>query len=1275
MILRTATCLAVVILACMNNFSFAADGKEIAAKITAAKSGETVQLPAGPIDVGDVVVPSGVSVVGAGYKQTILNATGFGDGLIVRDGHDVRIADLTIKGARGSALSVRKGSNIRIERVRLLDSATGLLLNDATDARAENVIAANNRVGVVVARGVKCAIVNCTIADNASLALSLTGDRDCAVFNNLIVNSQTGVYCTRDNANVAIDHNVYVTQFTGKIAGEATRRSVDAWRDLSGQDRHSVSMTVDFADVKAGDYRPTSPLAWSPSRATSSDWGVKELNGVQAPEKDIDGAARAGDVDAGAFEVSFPKSRPASGTFTVPSSDGVTSAGLYTKDGNNVAMLFQNLPLRAGSYEFWIPSRTFTGDPMPAGEYELRLVQSDLKLEYIAAAGNSGKSNAIQDLASVEPQCVTFDEHDNVVLTQLGFENNQHVRSFDPNFDNNRWVLKGGGNSVGATVSEKGELFDIRLVDDTGKVSLLKMNADTGKGIAVDSTGTNAKFFEGIFSPKLRGMTELNGMLYVADEGKNKVFVTPTSELTFAKSFDVPAPSHAAADVKRNLVWLISGGQKLVAIDATSGAVKHESTPAPSPCALAVNNGKLAVASASQRKIFIFDCSDPANLKPILAIGRGDDVHGPLVPDRFFGAKSLAISSKGEVAVVDDAHVALFSADGKPKRYHMSVWGQHVSHGKFANDDREHFFDIAGKYSFILDAKKRSWEPGTYFNVPENLTGGRSIHGVFPAGGKTYGVYSGRLKDHGMLVIVRFDENAKVTPLIGYAFDEAAKGMTSRTDTNNDGTIDEKDTPTPLKIEQDIINVRPRVHADGSIVTAGNVVSFKGVDGAGIPNYDWAGRRILKYLGNGTDEAFTSPYDFKTKESAATAQDQVVLPDGSVVAIIKLKSGGGAGFNGGGTDAAGFDASGKMRWFHPLNPPGRSLGLVGMQSVAGVNLTARGSENEFDAIDVDGLGLGVLGPTPEFRWDGMWLDHNEQYRAFIGNDGKPYVVTGDYYSQAYHWQALVGYDRIKRSTVPVNVDAGAAGQLAALPAVPYARAPAPGTVNVVVKKLPAPLTIDGDSKKWRAIGFAPQIVVTPETGQGIDGPDDCSAVIRLGYEGKNLYVQVIKFDDVVTMHQPLKFHYKQDSTEMCINGFMAGFKFNITRTREYGDTIFRDRFMFPKLDLVTDTAQVPRVIKVLDDAREIEERKLIEDTYGVDLSKCKVIVTEFKLPLDYAWSPEALPIKVESGASFWLGFFIDDNDTPGLDVQNLLAWPSTFQAYGDPQQGARATFE
>src|SRR4051794_21077508 len=119
--------LALTILIFTTSAAHAANGKGVADQITSAKAGQTVQLPAGTFDIGDVSVPSGVRVVGAGYKQTILNAAGFGDGLVVKDGKDISLSDLTIRGARASALSVRKASNLHVERVRLLDSAAGLL--------------------------------------------------------------------------------------------------------------------------------------------------------------------------------------------------------------------------------------------------------------------------------------------------------------------------------------------------------------------------------------------------------------------------------------------------------------------------------------------------------------------------------------------------------------------------------------------------------------------------------------------------------------------------------------------------------------------------------------------------------------------------------------------------------------------------------------------------------------------------------------------------------------------------------------------------------------------------------------------------------------------------------------------------------------------------------------------------------------------------------------------------------------------------------------------
>ena len=175
---------------------------------------------------------------------------------------------------------------------------------------------------------------------------------------------------------------------------------------------------------------------------------------------------------------------------------------------------------------------------------------------------------------------------------------------------------------------------------------------------------------------------------------------------------------------------------------------------------------------------------------------------------------------------------------------------------------------------------------------------------------------------------------------------------------------------------------------------------------------------------------------------------------------------------------------------------------------------------------------------------------------------------------------------------------------------------------MVVRKLNEPLPIDGKLAKWRSAGVTPQIVMTPVTGTGIDSPKDASAVIRLAYQGQDLYVQVLRFDDVVSFHQPVAKSHLQDTIEMSLNGFFDGFQFSISNFTDGGEAagpgaaIVRRRFFFNKLEDRTPADHAPRVVEVLPNAKDVEERKLIESIYGQDMSDCKVIVTEFKLPID-----------------------------------------------------------
>ena len=93
---------------------------------------------------------------------------------------------------------------------------------------------------------------------------------------------------------------------------------------------------------------------------------------------------------------------------------------------------------------------------------------------------------------------------------------------------------------------------------------------------------------------------------------------------------------------------------------------------------------------------------------------------------------------------------------------------------------------------------------------------------------------------------------------------------------------------------------------------------------------------------------------------------------------------------------------------------------------------------------------------------------------------------------------------------------------------------------------------------------------------------------------------------------------------------------------------------------------VPRSMKVLDDARDVPERELIEGVYGVDMSDCRVIVDRVQAA-DRRRDLQGLPQGVEGahplgpGPEFWLGFLINDNDDPGTDVQDFLVWPADLQ--------------
>ncbi len=454
------------------------------------------------------------------------------------------------------------------------------------------------------------------------------------------------------------------------------------------------------------------------------------------------------------------------------------------------------------------------------------------------------------------------------------------------------------------------------------------------------------------------------------------------------------------------------------------------------------------------------------------------------------------------------------------------------------------------------------------------------------------------------------------------------------------------------------------------------VLRCGGLDGDGVPIYRAADRRVIT---QSQEHPFVSPYTYAPEPDVGIAGASPASDgSGEFCELLNLRSApGGTGLlNGAGTDAAGIDASGRARWVLPL---GRCQGLYSVWTVGEITVTGVGGTAAVVAFDRDGLGLGTFSQPAAPHYNGYWLDHPQAIYAWKGADARACVMICDNYNGCDRWWRLGDASRIEHATFPVKLEATAAGQIAKLPP-PDAKqvAARAATATVRIPHLKEPMPIDGALEKWRKAGVAPNIIITPETAVvGINGPRDASAVVRVAYQGRDLYVQVLRFDDVVTFHQPLERHYMQDCVEMCINGFGQGFKFDVTRTTDHGDILYRERFFETKLAQLLPADHAPRVIKVLDDARDVPERKLIESVYGEDLSDCKVTISEFKLPIDeetYAGSTKSL-FPVAPGKSFWLGFMIDDNDEPGTDVQRLMVWPATYGTFSPAEDGALATFD
>jgi len=1294
----------------------------LAAKIRSAKPGTVVQIPPGEHVVSDLAIPEGVTLRGSGYDKTVLNASGANIGLLI-SAPGVTISDLTVRAARAAGLSIQNTTQAKVMRVRLSNSLNGLLIAGSQNVRVENSVMDNNRTGLSASRSEDVAIVNCTLFNNGSLGASLTHTVRTRFFNTIIANSATGVFLV-DNTDLLMDHNQYQVNYVGKLSGRPGSVSVAGWSALSGQDTRSIQLPALFDRAKEGDFAPTNPLDWALDRFPGTGLGVAQFGSVKAPDNDLTGTSRKGHWDLGAvFAQPKAPARDAHGQFEVTREGGAVSAGLFEPDGTLVAYLFQNLPLPKGKYRYWLPPRNWEGQPIPDGKYELRMAQGELRMNYRGLVFNTASDSRPESHDSLAARHAIFTPAGQLLLGCGWSESHLQVREFDPKNWTPGWTFQGASEMRGMAMDENGAVFLLRKVSETEPIfTLTKVRLSDGQAEPVSAKEATV-LYSNKFSSDAQGLAVLGQHLFVSDPHANTLWMGETSTGSFERKIEIPEAREVVADPAHDVVWLIEGKSTLVAVDS-AGKIRKRHSLDYGIDRLAANAGRLATLSTETGKIATYEITPPLELRPLRTFGTGADPIGPFRDDVFTfkqdpgrdpGNFGFALNADGGLFVIDSPRMLLIAPDGTVKKSTIAAWGQHPVRGTLAGDRQPRWWNIHSTYSITMDSEKGTWKPdGIWAFDPDLRRGSRAGIAYFSDGSRNFALFRKAfdLFDDGTLApsfrrkemqaagkklittptridLVEFDGYRGRTVVAWEHDPKNGNRLSRRLDTNGDGLINERDEPAVLLTKADGSPVSfafdPRLmYLDdernllvGGGGGTGMLVPYLGLGPDGLPNFGWDRAQVVKAKTASSPKGeFTSPFDLKTVESLhSRAGEFNRFKDGSMAYSLVTKSGGGIGYaHVAGSDLACVRPDGSFKWFVPLPWTG---GVHGIQIQDDILITQDFSDMDWYFFNPDGLGLGVGGVPYEMCWLGMWNDHPEQYRLFRGNDGEVYAILADYILTGFHLFRLEGRDSVTTSRTPVAISASQAQTLTAEPARPVPVSTEPPTFQMTVPKLAKELPIGGDVAAWRQALPVPQIIVSPETSVGsISGPEDASAVIRLGHRDGSLYVQVIRFDDVVTMHQPLDKHYKQDSVEMSLNSFLTGFKLNVTRTREHGETVLRERFALPKFTRVFTPEEMPRSITVLENSKDLPERKFIEDLYGVDLASAKAIITEFRVPLKLLFADD--PTAQVTGASseaIWLGFMVNDNDVPGSDTQDLIVYPATYNTFATKERGILATLE
>jgi len=1299
-------------------------GGELKIRIEKAEIGSVVIVGEGIYRFNEAVnVPSGITITGAGHDKTFLEFNSQ-NGFVLEDVVDISISDLTIKDAESCGIKLINVSDVNITRIKLSGSLTGMSVLNAERSVITSSVFYRCRTAVSLNNYNYSTLQNCTFYDNYAMGLSVNSSINLTVFNNIFANNAMGVYVSENVKDIILDYNLYFSLVIGK-GRDGAITTLESWRSLEGHDYHSYYTNIEFADALNGDFTPVTYQSWRPLLVSegfsakidedkseiidgneNSSVTITSLQMGEGSLLDINGKKFLDTIGAVQGSSKKQMNHTADGEFIVDSSDGYKSAGLYSKSNENVLWLFDLLPLKSGRYEYWIPSHDIQGKPVKSGNYLLKLSEANLYLEYKATLGNNPMEiknpNSYGNTGSYK---AIFGFRGQIVVFNNWTESPAQVRGFNYNLSQEIWNIPGNKDLYGASFDSSRTTTYILKGINNDEYMLQRINFQYAfDQLAPDQYGINISrekvgLINGICSVYT---PEYRQIVYLAAPENNKLY----NAFDLEESIDISAPKSPVGDMVRRLIWLISEDKYIIAIDL-SGKEVLRIAPGFELCSLSIRGNYMAVSSIELGQVVLYDIININSPLEIGRIGIGDGPYGKVEFDRFEfqnpdgfarynGVGNIDINSDGSLLVNDNRGIKLFRPNGET--YQLSgVWSGAIDVGP-SKDDEIEIIDLLYNVSMLYNEKTDESYMGYYYEKP-NIEGFHTsnITQQFEIDGVRYAYHRGNryladTLESGAIILMKYDEGfgTPVYALTSFDGDWYERSELLSGDLNNitEWKLIKKSNNETIKafIPE---SLTPTFTPD--IMAAYYDTSYE-LKSVGFkddrPLFDFDNIKIYKKIvGKDGSNSVVSPYDLETVEESRMGLGRytAVYPDGTLTGTPLLLSGVHGLSNWSGTEVAGYFPDTTLKWWRSMPRVGTSLAVKILDDLG---YSAGVTTQQFQVYNNDGLLIGIIGTPGDIFWHGRWIDNSYQFNVARSESGRHYVAIGNFNENAVWLCEVVGVQDVKTKEYSVDINASLAEeneQTKPNKELLY-KEPKISGMQVTVKKLNKPIIFDGlgSMKEWREAILSPQIFLTPEfighsAGQKIGNVTDISGLLRLGYNIESdvpyLYGQLIVFDNIIAHHQSAERAYQQDTLELAINSYVSGVKFNITKTSDKGDIILREGWWTDSF--VLDNEQAPRLITTLNDASSVGERALLEEIYGINMRNCRVIITEFKIPINsevFIGRENELP-KVLSGETFRIGVALDDNDMPGADVQKMIVWPLTYGTFAQKDASALAVFE